>query len=286
MLAAVIAAPCALRAQGEFGHSASSTLEIVQAAASMENKIGAQLDTNLEFTDERGYPFQLKQLFPGERPVVLVLGYYGCPDMCGQVIHGMLDALNRVDLVPGKDYQIVNVSIDPRETAEKAAQRKQTFLPQLHQVGGPEGWRFLVAKQPDPKTAAAGAEADATSIKALADSVGFRYFWSEHTNRFDHPGALLFLTPQGKLNRVITGSTFEPDDVRLAILETGKGEKASFWDKVKLSCLTWDSRSNSYTLTAMTVMRIGGVVTMLAIGTMIYVMIRRERRRATTPATT
>ena len=113
----------ALRAQGEAGHAASRALDIVQAAASMENKVGAVLDGSLQFTDERGYPFQFKQLFPGERPVILVLGYYTCPDMCGQVIHGMLDALNDIDLVPGKDYQVVNLSIDPKETAEVAKQQ-------------------------------------------------------------------------------------------------------------------------------------------------------------------
>ena len=262
----------ALSAQGEGGHAASRALDIVQAAASMENKVGAVLDGSLQFTDERGYPFQFKQLFPGERPVVLVLGYYTCPDMCGQVIHGMLDALNSIELAPGKDYQIVNVSIDPKETAEVAKQRKEHFLPLLQHVGGPEGWRFLVG--------------DKDAIQSLAQSTGFRFFWSEHTNRYDHPGALMFLTPQGKLNRVITGMSFEAEAVRLAILESGKGENASFLDKIKLSCLTFDSRTNTYTLTAMTVMRIGGVITLIAIAAMIYMMVRREKQRATTPATT
>ena len=262
----------ALRAQGEGGHPASSALEIVQADASMEDKLGAMVDRDLEFTDEQDRPFRLKQWFPGDRPVILVLGYYGCPDMCGQVIHGMLEALNQVELTPGKDYQILNVSIDPRETAATASARKQTFLPQLHHVGGPEGWRFLVGREP--------------AVKALADSVGFHYLWLEHSSRFDHPAALLFLTPEGRLNRVITGSTFEPGDVRLAILEAGKGENASFWDKVKLSCLTWDPRTNKYSLLATTIMRVGGAITLLLLVAMIAAMVRRERRqrRATTPA--
>ena len=272
LLAVAIALAAGARAQGEAGHSASGVLEITQAAASMENKIGAVVDRELTFTDDRGYPFQLKQLFPGSRPVVLVLGYYGCPDMCGTVMLGMLDALNQTELVPGKDYELVNVSIDPRETAQSAKARKENFLPKLHQVGGPEGWRFLVGDQ--------------QSIQKLADSVGFRFFWSEHTNRFDHPAALMFLTPQGKLNRVITGSTFDPDTVHLAIIEAGEGKNASFWDKIRLSCLTFDSRTNVYSLAAMTVMRVGGAITLVAVAAMIFLMIRRERRRAAAPATT
>jgi len=272
LLAVAIALAAGARAQGEAGHSASGVLEITQKAASMENKIGAVVDRELTFTDDRGYPFQLKQLFPGSRPVVLVLGYYGCPDMCGTVMLGMLDALNQTELVPGKDYELVNVSIDPRETAQSAKARKENFLPKLHQVGGPEGWRFLVGDQ--------------QSIQKLADSVGFRFFWSEHTNRFDHPAALMFLTPQGKLNRVITGSTFDPDTVHLAIIEAGEGKNASFWDKIRLSCLTFDSRTNVYSLAAMTVMRVGGAITLVAVAAMIFLMIRRERRRAAAPATT
>jgi protein SCO1/2 len=272
LLASTLALAAGARAQGEFGHSASGVLDITQAAASMENRIGAVVDRELTFTDDRGYPFHLKQLFPGDRPVILVLGYYSCPDMCGTVMERMLDALNQTELVPGKDYEIVNVSIDPRETPQRAKERKERFLPKLHQVGGPEGWRFLVGDQP--------------SIKALADSVGFHFMWLEHSNRFDHPGALLFLTPQGKLNRVITGPPFDSDTVHLAIVEAGAGKNASFWDKVRLSCLTFDSRTNVYSLAAMTVMRVGGSITLVAVAAMIFLMVRRERRRAAAPATT
>jgi protein SCO1/2 len=249
-------------AQGE-GHPVTS-IEVRQSASSMEDRIGATLDLQLEFVDERGYPFKFQQLFPGKSPVILVLGYYGCPDMCGQVIHGMVEALNDVDLQPVQDYLIVNVSIDPRETAATARDRKARFVGRLAKVGCDEGWRFLT-----------GAEA---AIQQLAASVGFRYFWAEHDNRFDHPPALLFVTPQGKLSRVITGTTFEPSDVRLAIVEAGEGKIGTFWDKVQLSCLTWDPKTRTYSLAAMTVMRIGGIVTLVAIAAMILTMIRRERR--------
>jgi protein SCO1/2 len=188
--------------------------------------------------------------------------------MCGQVIHGMLAALNEVDLAPGVDYLIVNVSIDPRETPTVAAQRKEKFLHQLHRAGGDEGWRFLTGSEP--------------AIRALTQSVGFRYFWAEHDSRFDHPAALLFVTPDGRLSRVITGTTFAPGDVRLALVEASDGVIGTFWDRVQLGCLTWDPRTNSYSLLGMTVMRIGGIVTLLALATMIIVMVRREKKKQPT----
>ncbi len=232
----------------------------------MLDKIGMKLDPELTFLDERGYPFSFGQVFPGDRPVVLVPGYYTCPDMCGQVIHGMIDALNEVDLVPGGDYLIVNVSIDPLETPAVAKDRKQKFLTDLRRVGGEEGWRFLTTSQE-------------SEIKKLTESVGFRYFWAEHDHRYAHPGALLFFTPQGVLSRVLTGTTFEADDVRLAIVESSVGKLGTFWDDVRLNCLTFDDRTGTYALMGMTVMRIGGVVTILAIVGMVLLMLRRERER-------
>lgn len=259
-----------LPGQGE-GMPAPSVLETVHEGATMLDRIGTRVDTTLEFTDERGYPFRLQQLFPGTRPVVLVPGYYTCPSMCGQVTEGMIEALNAVDLQPGSDYLIVNFSIDPRETPQVAADRKQRFLHRLQRIGGEDGWRFLT-----------GTEA---SIQALTGQVGFRYFWSEHDNQFAHPGALLFLTPQGELSRVITGTTFDPSAVRLAIVEASTGKLGTFWDRVRLNCLTFDPRTKKYALTAMTVMRIGGVLTVAALGLMIFVMIRRERKSKTRTVT-
>lgn len=252
-------------AQGA-GMPPTSSLEMKEEAASMVDRIGAVVDPALSFTDERGYPFQLRQLFPGKQPVVLLLGYYTCPAMCGQVLEATFRALGEVDLEPGADYRILNVSIDPRETAAVAKDRKEAFLPKLAKTGGDDAWRVLVG--------------DKANIDALCDTVGFRYYWSEHTNQYAHPPAVVFLTPQGKVSRVIVNTWFEPDDLRLALVEASGGALGTFWDQVKLNCLTFDSRTNSYSLAAMTLMRIGGAVTLVAIVAMVVVMLRKERRPA------
>jgi protein SCO1/2 len=266
-LVALTVALCApaVSVHAQAGMSSPNRMEIRQADSSMEDRIGSEVDAELTFTDERGYPLKLRKYFPGALPVVLNLGYYGCPDMCGQVIHGMVDALNEIDLDPGTHYEILNVSIDPRETAEVAKQRKQNMLMRFTKVGADAAWRFAVGEP--------------AAVEKLAATVGFRYFWAEHDNRYDHPAALIVLTPQGKVSRVLTGLTFEPKDVRLAILEASEGKLGTFWDKVQLSCLTWDPVTRTYSLTALTVMKVGGALTVAALGVMLFVMFRGERRR-------
>jgi protein SCO1/2 len=256
----------ALCAQGP-GHAASR-LEGRDEGATQQDSVGVMVDRELAFTDERGYPFQLKQLFPGKQPVVLMLGYYHCPAMCGQVLQATFDALSDVSLQPGTDYRVLSVSIDPRETPEVARQRKDAFLRYLTKTGGEDAWRVLVG--------------DAASTEALARQVGFRFYWSESTGQYAHPPSLIFLTPEGKVSRIIVNTVFEPSDVRLALVEASHGTLGTLWDRVQLNCLTFDARTGTYSLAAMTVMRIGGAVTVVALAVMIWIMLRRERRPAAT----
>lgn len=247
------------------GHSPSRDLEFTDLGATQLNSIGAVVDRNLEFTDERGYPFKLRQYFPGKQPVVLMLGYYSCPSMCGQVLDAAFYALNEVDLEPGSDYRVLSVSIDPKETPEIAATRKGVFLPRLMKTGGDGAWRVLVGTE--------------ENSKALAERVGFQFYWANATQQFAHPPSLIFLTPQGRVSRVIVNTYFEPEDVRLALVEASEGTLGTFWDQVKLNCLTFDPRTNSYSVAAMTLMRVGGALTVIVLAAMIWIMLRRERQK-------
>lgn len=256
----------AVLAQGE-GMPATRTLVTRDDAASQRDTIGAFVDPALTFTDERGYPFQLRQLFPGSQPVVLMLGYYSCPAMCAQVLDATLRALSNISLQPGEHYRLLSVSIDPSETAEIAKARKDAFLPRLLKTGGDDAWRVLVG--------------DEANVKKLSQTVGFNYYWADVTKQFAHPPSLIFLTPQGKVSRIIVNTYFEPDDVRLAIVEASEGRLGTLWDEVRLNCLTFDPRTNTYSLAAMTIMRVAGGVTVVVLGLMIWIMLRRERRRST-----
>ena len=259
-------------AQG-VGMAPTRTLEVTDEGAQQLDSIGRTVDPELEFVDERGYPFQLKQLFPGEKPVVLMLGYYSCPAMCGQVLDAVLWSLSEVELEPNDDYKILTVSIDPKEDAGIAKQRKAAFLPRLMKTGGDQAWRVLTGTE------------EASS--ALAERVGFNYYWSEATKQYAHPPSVIFLTPEGKVSRIIVNTYFEPEDMRLALVEASDGALGTFWDQVKLNCLTFDPRTNTYSVTAMTLMRIGGAITVVVLAAMIWIMLRRERQKArsTSPET-
>lgn len=268
LLTAALLSPLA-PAQGP-GHSPTKDLEVVDEGAQQLDSIGRMVDRNLQFTDERGYPFSLKQVFPGEQPVVLMLGYYSCPAMCGQVLEAAFWSLSQVDLEPGIDYRILNVSIDPKEGVGVAKNRKTAFLDRLNKAGRDEAWRVLVG--------------DEANSSALAEQVGFQYYWSEATRQFAHPPSVIFLTPEGKVSRVIVNTYFEPEDMRLALVEASEGTLGTFWDQVKLNCLTFDPRTNTYSMAAMTLMRIGGAVTVVVLAAMIWIMLRRERRKARSEA--
>ena len=264
LLSAALLAPLGV-AQGA-GMPPSRSLEVTDEGAQQLDSIGRSVDRDLEFVDERGYPFKLRQLFPGEQPVVLMLGYYSCPAMCGQVLDAVLWSLSQVELEPNDDYKILTVSIDPKEDAGIAKQRKAAFLPRLLKTGGDQAWRVLTGTE----------EASA----ALAERVGFNYYWSEATKQYAHPPSVIFLTPEGEVSRVIVNTYFEPEDMRLALVEASDGTLGTFWDQVKLNCLTFDPRTNTYSVAAVTLMRVGGAVTVLVLGAMIWIMLRRERQKA------
>ena len=133
-------------------------------------------------------------------------------------------------------------------------------------TGGDQAWRVLTGTE------------EASS--ALAERVGFNYYWAEATKQYAHPPSVIFLTPEGKVSRIIVNTYFEPEDMRLALVEASDGALGTFWDQVKLNCLTFDPRTNTYSVTAMTLMRIGGVITILVLGAMIWIMLRRERAKA------
>ncbi len=259
-----LALPGSVAAQGIGGG-----LEVVDEAATMENKLGAAVPRDVTLVDDRGYPISLRQFFPGKLPVILNLGYYGCPGLCGAITNGMVDALGQIGLEPGEDFLILTVSVHPGETPVVAKARKRTYLSYYRRLGASDAWYFLTG--------------EAEQTEQLASAVGFRFRSYLEENRIDHPPTLVFLSPDGKVTRYLEGPNFDAGDLRLAIVEASAGEVGSFvgnvWDRIKLSCLIFDARTGRYTLTAYTIMRIGGVVTMVALAGMIIFFLRRERRK-------
>jgi protein SCO1 len=226
------------------------------------------LDTT--FLDESGRTVRLGTYF-GKRPVVLLFAYYDCPMLCTQVINGLASALAVLSLEPGKYFEIVTVSFDPRDTPATAAAKKAVYLERYKHAGAAEAWHFLTG-QP-------------ASIARLTKAAGFRYVWDKQTQQFAHPTGVIVLTPDGRLARYLFGIEYGPRDLRYAIVDASEGKVGNAVDALLLYCYHYDPTTGRYGVAIMRVLRLAGLATVFALGTFIFVMVRRERTSNPDPRT-
>jgi protein SCO1/2 len=229
-----------------------------------DQRLNERVPLDVELVDEDGRTRPLGDYF-GERPVVLAFVYYDCPMLCTQVLSAMTSALRVLSLEPGKDFEIVAVSFDPRETPTQAAASKAVFIERYGRSTARDGWHFLT-----------GSEA---AIARLTAAAGFRYVWDEETKQFAHPSGLVVLTPDGRLARYLFGLEYGPRDLRLSLVEAADGRVGSPIDTVLLYCYQYDPAKGRYGLVVMGTLRIAGVLTVLALGAFVTIMLRRERRK-------
>jgi protein SCO1/2 len=219
------------------------------------------LDTT--FRDERGATVRLGDFF-GKRPVVLLFAYYDCPMLCTQVINGLSSALAVLSLKPGQDFEIVTVSFNPKDTPATASAKKAIYLERYNKPGAAAAWHFLTGDPP--------------SIDRLTEAAGFRYVWDKQTNQYAHPTGVIVLTPDGRLARYLFGIEYGPRDLRYAIVEASEGRVGTPVDALLLYCYHYDPTTGRSGLVIMRVIRVAGATTVVALGTFIIVMFRRERR--------
>ena len=234
----------------------------------IDEKSGATLPLDLQFVDETGKTVALRKYFNNKRPVILQLSYFGCPSLCSLVSNGLVDSLNELTLTMGKEYDVINVSFDPAETARLANLKKQSFLDAYNRPAGAEAWHFLTG--------------NAAEIKRLTDAVGFRYKWVESSRQFSHPAVLILLTPDGKISRYLYGVKYDPRTLRLSLVEASEGKIGTTIDKILLTCFHYDGYAGKYNFVAMNLMRGAGVLTMLVLGGVIVTLLRREKLKART----
>jgi len=226
----------------------------------VDEQLGVQLDHELSFTDHTGKAVQIGDYFDDERPVLLTLNYYSCDTLCGIQLNALLKGLQALDWTPGEQFRIVSVSIDPTETAELAAAKRDNYLGALDR--GDVAWDFLVGSQ--------------ENITALADSIGYRYTYDEATEQYVHPAVLTFLSPERTISLYLYGVLYPASDIKFALIEAAEGRVGSPFEKLVLSCFRYDSTTGRYTPYAFGMMRFGGVLTMLSLGAFGFVMWRRE----------
>jgi protein SCO1/2 len=230
-----------------------------------DQNLNAQIPLTTKFRDENGQPVQLSDYF-GRRPVILVMGYSNCPLLCSQVLGEVTRSLKPLDFSIGKDFDIVTVSINPKETPEQADSLRRNYLKRYNRPGSESGWHALTGDEP--------------SIDRLAKAVGFRYTYSPKLNLYAHASGFVLLTPAGRISRYFYGIEFPARELKYALIEASASRIGSPIDKLVLYCYDFDPATGKYTLAIMTVIRVLGVATALALGTFMFAMVRRDRRLA------
>lgn len=234
----------------------------------IEQKLGGQVDTALRFRDENGNDVKLGDFLSGDKPALLTLNYYRCPGLCNIQLNGLLDTLKAMQWSAGDQFRIITVSFDPMEGPDTARAKKGTYLSDYDRPTTAAGWRFLTGP--------------ADSIKTLAASVGFKYRWNDEQQQWAHDAALIVLSPNGKISRYFGGVMYEPEVVRLSLVEAGEGKVGSLWDRIFLNCFHYDPKIGKYRAAATMIMQLGGAVTVIVLGASLIVLWVKdqERRRA------
>ena len=241
----------------------------ITKGVNLEQKLNAPVPLDLVFHDEAGQAVPLRAYF-GDKPVVLSLVYFNCPNLCPLSLHETVTSLRRVPLEPGRDFNVVVVSFDPADTPARATEVKAAYKKEFGRAGFDSGFHFLTGAQ--------------DSISRLASAVGFGYRWDQGTRQFIHAGGIMVATPEGKMSRYFYGVDYAPADLRMALVEASQYKIGSPVDYVLLFCYHYDPSQGKYTLVIVNVLKIAGGLTLLVLGTLIYWLMRNDKKRTSRPA--
>ena len=228
----------------------------------IEQRLDAQVPPNLTFRDETGKNVKLGDYF-NRKPMILNLVYYNCTMLCGQELAGLASAMRLIKFDLGKQFDVITVSFDPRETPEIAAAKKQDYVGRYGRPNAASGWHFLTGSP--------------ESINALTKSVGFQYHFDEKTNQFAHATAIMVLTPQGHISRYLYGVDFPPKDLRLSLVEASQARIGNAVDAVLLFCYHYDPQTGKYGAMVANILRLAAAATILLIGGLLLILWRLDR---------
>ena len=237
-------------------------------------RLNEQLPLSLTFTDDAGKQVQLASYF-GKKPAILALVYYQCPMLCSEELNGLTSALQMVSFVPGKDFSVIVISIDPTETTDLAAAKKRGYLKRYGHPETAAGWHFMTGTQ--------------ENIDAVTKAVGFGYVKipgpDGRLTQFAHASAIQIVTPEGKLAQYYMGVEYSPKDLRLGLVEASANRIGSPVDNILTYCYHYDPQTNKHSLIVARVVQLGGLITLLLLGGFMLVMFRRDVRKDNKPGT-
>ena len=229
----------------------------------IDQRLNHHVPLDLPFVDENGREVRLGDYF-GKRPVLLALVYYECPMLCTQVLNGVTGALKVLNFDVGREFDVVAVSINPKEGPGLAAQKKQAYVDRYGRPHTAAGWHFLTGRE--------------ENIRRLAEAVGFRYVYDEEIKQYAHGAGIELLTPKGVIARYFYGIEFSPRDIRLGVIEASEERIGSPIDNALLLCYHYDPTTGTYGPKVLGLVKIGAIATIAGFGTFLFVSIRRERR--------
>jgi protein SCO1/2 len=246
---------------------AAQTRPAVLKNVGFEPQLNAHLPLDLAFRDETGRDLQLREYFT-QKPVLLALVYYGCPMLCNQTEQGVVGALRMLSFNPGRDYEVVFVSFDPRESADMAAQKKESAMTHFRRPETASGWHFLTGSE--------------ESIEALTRGANFRYSFDQKSGLFAHASGIMLLTPDGRISRYFYGVEYPARDIRLGLVDASAGKIGTPIDRALLFCYQYDPASARYSAAILKIIRLGGILTVLALVAGILIFRRRDIAAART----
>lgn len=231
-----------------------------------DQRLGAEVPLDLPFRSSEGRPVTIGGLL-GDKPAILVMLYYKCTMLCPLILESVVRALTPIGFDAGREFNLVVVSINPRETPSLAANRKALYVERYGRPGAADGFHFLTGEEP--------------AIRALAAAVGLRYREEpKRKDEFSHAAGLVLLTPQGRVARYFYGLDYHSRDVRLGLIEAAGNTIGSRADQVLLFCMHYDPTTGRYGVAIMRLLQVAGFATVLCLGSFIAVMLRREHRAA------
>lgn len=230
----------------------------------VDERLGDKIPLDLPLLNEKGETVTLRQLMPEDKPVLLSLVYYRCEALCNLVLNGLVRGLRQTAMDLGEDYVSISISIDPADAPKDSAIRRRRHL-QAMGLAESAPWHFLTAQE--------------SSIKPVADALGFRYTYDEETKQYAHAAVVFALSDQGKVTRYLYGAEFPAQDLKLALLEAGEGKVGTSLERVILSCFQYDPASRRYGFYIFGFLRIGALLIFGALATLLVVSWRKELKR-------
>ena len=237
--------------------------------AGIVQQLGKSLPMTATFTDETGKSAPLQTWFD-DKPVAMAMVYYKCAMLCPQVLHGLATGLKSTTLTPGKDYEVLVLSIDPTDTPADAVGQKQQFLNEAGMTAHSDAVHFLTAAKP--------------AIDALSAATGFQFVMvpgpDGKMDQFAHSSVIMFTTPDGRMSKYLAGVSYEPRDLRLALLDASDKKISNPVDLLILYCCNYSPTAGSYSVSVMRILGIAGMVTVLIVIGMIYLLTRKPKVHA------